>query len=101
VSGEPLTPPQSVEEDREAVEMLRVWWSRGEPAMALRPIFQDPQAAGVVLAHAARHIAHAYDRKGAMGEAEAHRLILKGFQQVIEGPWSGTKVEDAAASRTQ
>ena len=64
MSNEPaefqLTVPDSVASDPDAVEMLRFWWSSGEPVMAIKPAFQDPRAYGNILAVAARNIAHVY-----------------------------------------
>ena len=53
-----LAVPDSVASDPDAVEMLRFWWSRGEPVMAIKPAFEDPRAYGSILAIAARNIAH-------------------------------------------
>ena len=91
-----LTPPDSVANDPAAVELMRIWWSRNEPAMALKPAVQDPRAFGVVLAHAASNMALAYANRGAVTKDEAHRAILEGFSATISGPKIETVVEPSA-----
>ena len=91
---EALVPPESVVTDPDAVELIRIWWSKNEPAMVLRPAFQDPRAFGAMLAHAASHMAYAYQDKGGVTEDQAHLLILEGFRNAIAGPKIETVVEN-------
>jgi hypothetical protein len=88
-----LSTPDSVANDPSAVELLRVWWSNNEPAMVVKPAFQDPRAFGAVLAHAASHMAFAYQNRGAMTQDEAHMAILEGFRSTILGSKIETVVE--------
>ena len=34
-----LKTPASVAADSEAVEIIRIWWSKGEPVMSVKPAF--------------------------------------------------------------
>ena len=38
--------PDSVAADPEAVEIIRIWWSKGEPVMSIKPAFNDPRQFG-------------------------------------------------------
>ena len=55
-----LTTPDSVASDPNAVELTRMWWSKGEPVMSIKPAFSDPRQYGHMLALAAKHMAHGY-----------------------------------------
>jgi hypothetical protein len=97
VSNEPspfaLTVPDSVASDPEAVEMLRFWFSRGEPVMAIKPAFEDPLAYGDILAIAARNIAYVYHVQKGLNEEATYRRILSGLHQSLEGPGYETVAE--------
>ena len=49
-----LTTPDSVAADPQAIEILRMWWSKDEPVMSVKPAFNDPIKFGELLAYAAR-----------------------------------------------
>jgi hypothetical protein len=97
MSNEPaefqLTVPESVAGDPDAVEMLRLWVSRGEPVMAIKPAFADPRAYGDILAIAARNIAYVYHAQKGLDEEATYRLILSGLKQSLEGPGYKTVAE--------
>ncbi len=87
MSGRPefqLTTPDSVAADPEAVEILRMWWSKDEPVMAVKPAFSDPIRFGELLAYAARHMAHGYAVRHGHNEREAYNRILQGLSDVVK-----------------
>ena len=94
-----LTVPDSVAADPEAVEMLRFWWSKNQPVMAIKPAFDDPKAYGTMLAIAARNIAYVYHANKGLDQEATYRVILTGFQQALEGPGFLTLAEDPAGSQ--
>lgn len=79
-----LTTPDSVAADPEAVEIIRMWWSKGEPVMSVKPAFNDPIKFGELLAIAARHMAHGYAVRHGHNEKAAYDRILTGITQVIK-----------------
>ncbi|WP_312813492.1 DUF5076 domain-containing protein [Brevundimonas sp.] len=79
-----LTVPDSVAADEQAVELLRMWWSKDEPVMAVKPAFNDPIKFGELLAYAARHMAHGYAVRHCHNEAQAYNRILQGLSDVIK-----------------
>ena len=81
-----LTTPDSVAADPAAVEILRLWWSKKEPVMSLKPAFEDPKHFGQVLAHIAKSMAFAYSRQKGMDQDAAYRAILQGLHQTLAGP---------------
>ncbi len=95
-----LKTPDSVASDPDAVEMLRFWWSRGEPVMAIKPAFDDPTAYGGMLAVAARNIAYVYHASKGLDEEATYRQIITGLQQALDGPGYKTVAEAGAANDT-
>ena len=79
-----LTTPDSVAADPEAIEVLRMWWSRNEPVMAVKPAFNDPIQFGRLLAYAARHMAHGYAVRHGHDETAAYHRILEGVSEVVK-----------------
>lgn len=79
-----LAVPDSVANDPEAIEIMRLWWSGGEPVMSVKPAFQDPAKYGEMLAIAARHMAHGYAVRKGHDEREAYFRILQGMNEVIK-----------------
>ncbi len=79
-----LTVPDSVAADEQAIELLRMWWSKDEPVMAVKPAFNDPIKFGELLAYAARHMAHGYAVRHGHNEAQAYNRILQGLSDVIK-----------------
>ncbi len=88
-----LTTPDSVAADEDAVEFARMWWSKGEPVMSVKPAFKDPRQFGHMLAVAARHMAHAYAVRHGADEKQTYARILAGVSDVLEGPQMKTVVE--------
>jgi hypothetical protein len=95
-----LTTPESVASDPDAVEMLRFWWSRGEPVMAIKPAFDDPKTYGAMLAIAARNIAYVYHANKGLDEDATYREIIAGLEQALGGPGFKTVAETPAADTT-
>ncbi|MES2860786.1 MAG: DUF5076 domain-containing protein [Pseudomonadota bacterium] len=97
MSNEPpefqLTVPDSVSVDPDAVEMLRFWWSRGEPVMAIKPAFDNPRDYGTMLAIAARNVAHVYHASKGLDEDETYREVLAGLEAALAGPGFKTIAE--------
>lgn len=79
-----LTVPDSVAADEKAIELLRMWWSKDEPVMAVKPAFGDPIKFGELLAYAARHMAHGYAVRHGHNETEAYHRILQGITDVVK-----------------
>lgn len=79
-----LTTPDSVAADADAVEILRMWWSKGEPVMSIKPAFNEPEQFGRMLAVAARHMAHGYRVRHGHDEKQAYDRILLGLTEVIK-----------------
>ncbi|MHC3127788.1 hypothetical protein OB03_11100 [Brevundimonas sp. GN22] len=79
-----LTVPDSVAADENAIELLRMWWSKEEPVMSVKPAFHDPIKFGELLAYAARHMAHGYAVRHGHNETAAYHRILEGLSNVIK-----------------
>ena len=90
--------PDSVAADPEAIEILRIWWSKGEPVMSIKPAFNDPRQFGQVLAMAAQHMAHGYNVRHGQDEKQAYNKILAGISDVLNGPGVATVVEEPTGS---
>ena len=88
-----LTTPESVAADEGAVEIIRMWWSKGEPVMSVKPAFDDPIKFGELLAIAARHMAHGYAVRHGHNERQAYQRILQGLSEVIKADNVGTVAE--------
>lgn len=103
MSNEPpefqLKTPDSVASDPGAIEMLRFWWSHGEPVMAIKPVFEDPRAYGRILAIAARNIAHVYHAGKGVDEDLTYRQVLAGLKEALEGPGYATVTETGPEDR--
>jgi len=93
-----LKTPESVAADADAVEIIRIWWSRGEPVMAVKPAFNDPRQFGQVLALAANHMAYAYSVRHGHDEKQAYNKILAGISDVLNGPGVETVAEEPTGS---
>ncbi|MEE2850168.1 MAG: DUF5076 domain-containing protein [Pseudomonadota bacterium] len=79
-----LTTPDSVAADPKAIEVLRMWWSKDEPVMSVKPAFNDPIQFGRLLAYAARHMAHGYAVRHQHDETGAYHRILEGLSEVVK-----------------
>lgn len=88
-----LRTPDSVASDPDAIELIRMWWSRNEPVMSVKPAFSDPAKFGELLAIAARHMAHGYAVRHGHDETTAYHQILKGLSDVIKADNIGTVAE--------
>ena len=79
-----LKTPDSVAADPEAIEILRMWWSKQEPVMSIKPAFSDPAMFGRMLAYAATHMAHGYRVRHGLDERTAYNQILAGLSDAIK-----------------
>jgi len=91
-----LTTPDSVAADEGAIELLRMWWSKDEPVMAVMPGFKDPIQFGHMLAYAAKHMAHGYAVRHGHDERQAYQRILQGLSDVIKADNVQTVAEPVA-----
>ncbi|GAA0397140.1 hypothetical protein GCM10009093_24770 [Brevundimonas terrae] len=91
-----LTVPDSVAADEKAIELLRMWWSKDEPVMSVKPAFNDPIKFGEMLAYAARHMAHGYAVRHGHNETQAYHRILEGLSGVIKADNVRTVAEPVA-----
>lgn len=94
-----LTTPESVAADPQAIEILRMWWSKDEPVMSVKPAFNDPIKFGELLAYAARHMAHGYAVRHGHNEREAYNRILQGLSQVVKADNVQTVAEPVTAPK--
>ena len=79
-----LDVPPIATSDPEAVEILRVWASPGNPQqLTLMTCWKDPGAWGLLLADVARHAAKAYGREG----QDSHEVIRR-IRELFEAEWS-------------
>jgi hypothetical protein len=79
-----LDPPPIATENREAVELLRVWAAPGSPQqLSLRTCWKDPGAWGLLLVDVARHAAAGYGRDG-HDPSDALRRI----RELFDAEWS-------------
>ncbi|WP_428149149.1 DUF5076 domain-containing protein [Brevundimonas sp.] len=90
-----LTVPDSVAADAEAIELIRIWWSKNEPVMSVMPAFDDPAKFGELLAIAARHMAYGYAVRHGHDEKTAYNRILQGLSDVIKADNVATVAEPA------
>ena len=95
-----LTTPDSVAADAEAIEIMRMWWSKGEPVMSVKPAFNDPIQFGNMLAYAAKHIAHGYAVRHGHNERQAYQRILQGLSDVIKADNVETVSEPVSEPRS-
>ena len=79
-----LKTPDSVAADPEAIEILRMWWTKQEPVMSIKPAFSDPAMFGRMLAYAATHMAHGYRVRHGLDERTAYNQILAGLSDAIK-----------------
>ena len=79
-----LKTPDSVAADPEAIEILRMWWSKQEPVMSIKPAFSDPAMFGRMLAYAATHMAHGYKVRHGLDERMAYNQSLAGLSDAIK-----------------
>ena len=79
-----LKTPDSVAADPDAIEILRMWWSKQEPVMSIKPAFSDPAMFGRMLAYAATHMAHGYRVRHGLDERMAYNQILAGLSDAIK-----------------
>jgi hypothetical protein len=90
-----LKTPASVAADPEAIEILRMWWSKQEPVMSIKPAFNDPAMFGRMLAYAATHMAHGYKVRHGMDERAAYNQILAGMSDALKAQNVQTVAESA------
>ncbi len=76
--------PDTVLNDSEAVELLRVWASCGQQQISIATnVWEDPAAWGIMLVDLAKHIARSYDN---IEDDEVLRRIKQGFDVEWESP---------------
>jgi len=95
-----LKTPDSVAADAEAIEIMRMWWSKGEPVMSVKPAFNDPLQFGNMLAYAAKHMAHGYAVRHGHNERQAYQRILQGLSDVIKADNVETVSEPVSEPRS-
>jgi uncharacterized protein DUF5076 len=82
-----LSIPPSVESDPNALEVARVWVSRGTQQVILRvEAWDDPAAWGILLADLARHVANAYEPLDAAARARALERVVSGLDAELSAP---------------
>jgi hypothetical protein len=79
-----LEPPPIAKASAEAVEVLRVWASPGNPQQfVLRTTWKDPGAWGLLLVDVARHVAQAYVKEG----HEEGRTLAR-IREPLDAEWA-------------
>ena len=82
-----LPVPESVKDDPNARELLRVWAAHGSQHVVLNPgAWEDPAAWGIALVDLARHIARAYELEARFSVDEALKRIIAGFEAEMQHP---------------
>jgi hypothetical protein len=71
--------PTAVLPDKSAVELLRVWASRGKQHVALFSPWDDPAAWGIMLVDLAKHVANAYEQSKGKDAGAVLKRIREGF----------------------
>ena len=74
---QPIPPDAAANPD--AVEVLRAFVVDGGLSISFVRAFDDPSMWGMMLVDIARHAARAFDKEGAMSEAEALAAIVEMF----------------------
>ena len=93
-----LSVPDSIAADPEAIEVIRMWWSKNEPVMSVKPAFNDPAQFGQLLAVAARHMAYGYAVRHGHNQKEAYNRILQGLSETIKADNVSTVAEPTASN---
>src|SRR5215471_17437605 len=79
-----LQPPPIAQSNPQAVEVLRVWAAPGNPQqLALRTLWKDAGAWGLLLVDVARHAAKAYAQEG-----QDPRAVLARIRQLFDAEWT-------------
>ena len=82
-----LDVPPPVQSDSKAIEMARIWASKGQQVVTLRPdLWEDPAAWGIMLVDFANHVANAYEQMGRGSKEEVLKRIFEGMQAEISHP---------------
>lgn len=72
--------PPVASQDPKAVELLRVWASKGDQHVSLATgLWDDPASWGIMLVDLARHIADAYNKQMGMGRFDALARLKEGL----------------------
>ncbi len=77
-----LPEPKGIEtapEDGSVFELARVWIGPKEPAILVRPAFEDPRATGEMLAELCWHFSLAYEQQGTGKAADIRALLTEGW----------------------
>lgn len=75
--------PDVVKSDSDAIEVLRVWASQGNPqTFTLRAAHADPGAWGLLLVDIARHVGRAYANRG-----EDEGSVLARIKEMWQAEW--------------
>jgi hypothetical protein len=69
--------------DRDAVEILRAWITKGSLEVALLRVWDEPDAWGILLVDLARHASRAFEREGICSEAAAMARI----RGILDAEW--------------
>jgi len=72
--------PKAVQEDKDTVEIARVWASHGKQIVTLDPgVWRDPACWGLLLVDLAAHVANAYEQMTGMDCQKVLDRIREGF----------------------
>ena len=82
-----LPVPPVAAADPKAVEIARIWASRGSQHVSLATeIWDDPAAWGLMLVDLARHVANGYEQAQGRDREDVLRRIRAGFDAEWESP---------------
>lgn len=79
--------PDVATEDKEAIELMRVWLSEAGQSVSLNgPVWDDPAGWGVLLADLARHVANMYGQLEQLDETETLARVREAFESELDSP---------------
>lgn len=79
--------PPDAKKDREAAELLRVWFAHGRPQVSLaNGVWEEPEPWGMLLADLAEYVANTYAELGGRDRTEVLRQIRKGLDAQWPAP---------------
>ncbi len=71
--------PAAALREGDALEVVRVWLAGGRQHIAVRTVWSDPAAWGLLLVDLAKNVAGAYESGGHLAAEEALKRIFAGF----------------------
>src|ERR1051325_10216824 len=83
--------PEGAKEDPNSFELIRIWIANKGQHVALRNVWKDPAAWGLMLCDLARHVANAYQQEEGRDPGETLLRIKAGFDAEFVSPTDKVK----------